>query len=351
MVNTLKNIQALRGIAVLLVLALHVFATERKYSEDQVLPAWLQVGAAGVDVFFVISGFIMVMVTRDWPRGWPAARRFLWLRSSRIYPLYWLVTAAVLAIAQLFPGIATSLASDPVFVLKSFLLYPQENLPLLMVGWTLVHEMFFYLVFSVFLLLPARALPWLLIGWAVLTELAHRTLPYTTPEFFIASHPLTLEFISGALLALVYQRLRVPLPGLLVVAGLVAMPLVWLGWAAGHVDPLPVGEDRVLYFLPPSLLLVLGCLGLERQGRVLPDWLVRMGDASYSIYLTHVLILSAACKLWQYHALPGSPLDNLLFIPSVTLLAIGGGVLCYRLVEKPLLQALRPARDNGSGRG
>jgi len=87
-IKRLDHIQALRGIAALMVVVSHLLIIERKYSVDQILGEWAVFGMAGVDLFFVISGFIMVYVMWDRPRGVKASAEFLWGRASRIYPLY-----------------------------------------------------------------------------------------------------------------------------------------------------------------------------------------------------------------------------------------------------------------------
>ena len=143
------TLPATRGVAANLVVFSHLFFVQAKYTTAGVLPAFALYGLAGVDMFFVLSGFIMVAV---------AGRnigpiRFLWRRAARIYPTYWLVSLAVLALAIVAPALVDSSVIAPISLWRSFLLVPGETVPLLAVGWTLVHEMYFYLVFAIFLAL------------------------------------------------------------------------------------------------------------------------------------------------------------------------------------------------------
>ena len=339
----LYNIQALRGIAVMLVVFLHMFATESKYSPDQILPAFLQVGAAGVDIFFVISGFIMVTVTSHTADQRHSAQHFLLSRATRIYPTYWLISLALLLIALFFPGIATPLANDWKFVLRSFLLYPQEHLPLLMVGWTLVHEMFFYVIFAGLLLLPARWRYISLVVWALLTAIGYEQLhpPVTEPELALLFNPLSLEFIAGCFVALLIQHVPVRFGGLWFFCGLLALVIAWTHWIHVSHDPLPTEMKRFYYFIVPGVLMTLGCAAMDQQGQHLSRWLEKLGDASYSIYLTHILILSSLCKAWQFFPYRDSWLDNAVFIPFTLTATLVGGMVFYHKIEQPLLLLTR----------
>jgi len=168
----LLSVQALRGLAALLVLMFHIYEMQRIFLiEHPDTPAalagplstgfWAQ-GYAGVDLFFLISGFIMVYITAHQPSGWRTARQFIWSRFTRIYPL-WFLFCTILAVQyfvrhgvpvdEAIPGYD---GNYPLYLIKSLLLIPQSALPILGLGWTLIHEMFFYFGFTVRLLLPKK---------------------------------------------------------------------------------------------------------------------------------------------------------------------------------------------------
>jgi peptidoglycan/LPS O-acetylase OafA/YrhL len=337
----IANIQALRGIAVLLVVAFHLLANEPKYGRGfAILPPWLSIGASGVDVFFAISGFVMVSIARGQFRQSGAIPRFLYHRVTRIYPAYWFYSLIMLAIflAQQAGGTA----ARTVNLAASFLLLPQPELPLLVVGWTLVHEVYFYLMFALFLLFPERRLPWLLAAWGALA-VAGRGLAgsLANPWMQVATNPLTLEFIGGAFAALACLGGR-PRAGWLFLAGAV------LWWSAGYglagaLGHAPETSDwlRVLAYGVPSVLALYGLVALELgSGRMLPAWLVGLGDASYSIYLSHLLVIATLGRIWEKSGQTGV-WTNALVLGAMVVSVVAFGLASYRFLERPLLALSR----------
>ena len=155
MKRKIANIQALRGIAVLLVVLYHIMITQRRIGDGGgLLPAWFLVGISGVDLFFTISGFVMVVVTRGKFQRVGEMGRFLYNRLTRVYPMYWTYTLVSLAAFTILGS--TALTEDNLF--RSLLLIPQNKMPLLSVGWTLIHEVYFYLAFTLLLWAPERQL-------------------------------------------------------------------------------------------------------------------------------------------------------------------------------------------------
>ncbi|HQQ63498.1 MAG TPA: acyltransferase [Pseudomonadales bacterium] len=346
MKNKLKNIQALRGIAVLLVMLLHLSAIEKKYSTDTIIPDFLHFGAFGVDIFFMISGFIMMTVTEGLARGSTTSSRFLLLRMTRIYPLYWLTTALLALLVWLAPGILSTPPSGVSFLFNSFFLLPQESIPLLSVGWTLVHEIYFYLVFACLLFLPEKKLPVSLLVWSLATIIFYYYLSPVqeqAPWTYIAFNPLTLEFTTGCGIALLLRKWQPRSPTALLFAGFALAIVIWKYWQeqSGNSSDFPLGGDRVIYFLLPCALLLTGCTTMELRGLYLPAFLQKIGDTSYSIYLTHVLALSAMGKIWQLFTIRDSIVDNLVALPVIFVLTIFTGVLCSRLLERAILEFFR----------
>ena len=193
--SQLRTIQVARGVAANLVVFSHLFFVESKYMIGGVLPPFTLYGISGVDLFFVLSGFIMVAVAgRD-----IGPIEFLWRRATRIYPTYWLVSLAVLAVAIVAPTIVNSSIQVPISLWRSFLLIPDRTLPLLAVGWTLVHEMYFYLVFAIILALRIPILAGL-IGWGVIVRGIVATFSdqiANSPVLRLATSPLTAGIYDG----------------------------------------------------------------------------------------------------------------------------------------------------------
>jgi peptidoglycan/LPS O-acetylase OafA/YrhL len=363
----LEGVQILRGLAALAVLGVHLQSVEAQYgAESLTSPAWLM-GFAGVDLFFVISGFIMVYITggfadrHDVSDRLQGVRVFLFSRLMRVYPLWWLLSLAVVAVAFVRFGVPydpTHLgAQTPTgYLTHSFLLLPQRPFPVIPVGWTLIHELFFYVFFAVILVFPRKLLPHLLVLWAVAVTAGaaagfSRPVAHALPE--VLTHPLSLEFLAGAGLGLFWRRLPLWVGPTAVIAG-----LAWLVGAAfvlniQTVPEVPLFWDRIASFGVGSWLLVAGVVVLDRarieQGAgALPGPfrpLVALGDWSYALYLCHLpVVVAGASFVWAPLAQPG-PLDNVLALVLLAAVSISVAAALHRFVERPLLAFVRRVRD------
>ncbi len=355
----LHNIQALRGIAAMAVVIAHLFIMEVKYSPDQVLGKWTEYGGIGVDLFFVISGFIMVYVTgaTEQKRGVKGAGTFLFARLSRIYPLYWLVSFALIGLYILRPDMISSSQSAPPNIPASLLLIPHGKAPLLAVGWTLMYELFFYLVFALSLFLSRRFLPWFLAIWAFITLGGYyiglagygQDLLSLAP-LSIAFSPLNIEFIVGASAALLLQHESkiAPPESRNIHIFLAAIATLSLGLTIGAMvinDSFIIDKfsRRVLAFCPMVYLMVFSLARLDLQGVHMPKPLRILGDWSYAIYLTHVLTLTVIGRIWKRFNAEG-PLDNILVLIVMIIAVITVGGLTYVFFERPMLKAAKRLR-------
>jgi exopolysaccharide production protein ExoZ len=323
---TLKQIQALRGLAALSVVAFHA------------LQGWgdgFWIGAAGVDVFFVISGFI---IWREALRPGVTPGGFFWRRLTRVAPAYWLATVAVGAVALAWPRFMPEVVVSPSHLLLSLAFVPHadplgRNFPLLPPGWTLDYEAGFYLLVTAVLLAPARARPAL-----ALAALALMSLPgfVFTPLYGLGANPMLLEFAAGVWLAHRASRGAVIPPGAgLTFAGLGAALLAAM-WLGGFQDIL----WRPLLWGLPAVMIVAGALAAEPiRALTPPGALVRLGDASYAIYLCHMPAVALV-----FAALGTAPVW--VFAPAAILASLVAGLAAHRFVERPLIAACRaiPAR-------
>ena len=359
----LNSIQALRGIAALLVLFFHLAAFQRQMAEgnpaDIALTAGLwDNGWAGVDLFFVISGFIMVYVTRQAGRSFGDVRRFLTSRITRIYPLWW-VCAGIMAL-YFFMTYGMPAAPDRVsgpdeafwFALKSFFLIPQDVPPMLGLGWTLIHEMFFYIIFAGLLFLPRRFLPLGLLGWAIITVIGA---VFITPAAYarnaleLLASPLSLEFIAGGFAGYLVTTGRFYAPKALAMIGGV-LAVLGLAMFSG-VNIGTYTTNRVAVFALPFVLLTYGwaCLEIKSSAKP-PRWLVKIGDWSYSLYLTHYIVLVALRRLYR-SAAPSSLevgalgiWDNVIFAVLALALSVITSAIFYNFVERPSLRFFKSLR-------
>ncbi len=339
--NRLANIQSLRGIAALLVVFSHLMVIERKYSPDQLLGSWADYGQVGVDLFFVISGFIMVHVAMKMRRGGKAVLEFLFARMTRVYPLYWLVSAAVLMVWLVRPDMVFSSFKTEPNIIKSFLLYPDTRDPLLAVGWTLIHEIGFYLVFVLALLLkPKWLLPFLLL-WAGIVGLGQYIgVNSHSPLIALLFSPLTYEFLAGALAGWIFHKCKAKFAFASLVLGLLLWALgLYVLITAGH-SMIESHMGRVVHFALPATLTVYGLAGIKTN---LPKWSQILGDWSYALYLTHILSLTIFGRIWHRFA-QDSLWDNIPALLIMTIASIMVAGLSYKLAEKPMLMAAKNLR-------
>jgi peptidoglycan/LPS O-acetylase OafA/YrhL len=344
----LQSIQALRGIAALLVVLFHAAAIWREWvGAPQAFQGVWDQGWAGVDLFFVISGFIMVWVAGDRPQGARVAGRFVLDRATRIYPLWWvycLVMAGYFFIAYGQPASPVSTDRTWVHLFLSLGLWPQTMMPVLPVGWTLIYEIGFYVVFGALLLLPQRWRGGVFVVWGA--GLLYMALTSPTMAILGASwwdiwlNPLCLEFLFGAGLAYMCQAKTISLRWAIYLVvfgtGLFALSLIAAdtAWTSLRVWTMGI----------PSALILFGLVQWERQSpNKVPNWLRRLGDASYTLYLSHFLILLALKRLLMAVNAPIAPtaLSFALFCILGTLICAALSIALYRYLEQPLLRFVR----------
>lgn len=333
-----SSIQALRAVAALLVLLFHLRIVEQKYGAGEtVLPGWVAFADGGVDLFFVVSGFVMVTVAGGRYRSPSNAVGFLQRRAWRILPPYWVYTTLVVALMSFAPGMVNT-SYEGQSVLASYLLWPQATLPLLTVGWTLVHEGYFYVVMALAIaFVPERQLPWYLSIWAAIVALEPRLLEISTPGRALLLSSMTWEFIAGAFVGLYWRRIPASCGLPILTAGamgfLAGMALLdWTNAAPGG------GIYRVPIFGGTSVLMVTGFVVWESSCRPrIPQWLSVIGDSSYSLYLSHVFVISAFGRLWHASSFNEATWQHATFIATATAACIAAGLASYRWLERPLL--------------
>jgi peptidoglycan/LPS O-acetylase OafA/YrhL len=343
----LLNIQALRACAVMLVVFSHLVHIEEKYGHGgHVLSDVFLYGVYGVDLFFVISGFVMIAVSQR-KKGRKAAKPLLFLynRVTRIYPVYWFYCSLVLAVYLLRPEMVNSSQGNQVNILASYLLWPQRLAPLLAVAWTLTHEMYFYIVFAVMLCRPRRHIQFYLVMWLIITIAGNLILGGpANPVMAIIFHPLTLEFIAGCFVALILFNGGNRYGRLCLCGGAALLILNILGCYFYFGRTLPAGWYRVLFFGLPSTLMVYGAVASEMRSIFrFPKWFISVGDASYSTYLSHILVLSFLGRLWYRLGLPGR-YDNIGVLAGMLLAVLIFGHLSYKYLEKPIIHYSRRYR-------
>jgi exopolysaccharide production protein ExoZ len=340
------SIQACRGIAVLAVVLSHISGLEQRYF-NTVHTILFRLGNCGVDLFFIISGVVISLVTT---RKFDSARNagtFLYHRMARIYPVFWIYFALAASIFFYKPSLVNALAGHKPHLLSGFFLIPTESPNLIVQSWTLGYEIAFYIIFSLLMcFFSEKMLPVLLGAWAAMIVAA--SILHAHIAVFLAPFisPLDLEFIAGCVLYMIFKR----------TAGsrnlgyaLLSGAFLWMLFLAITTYRFhgSNGEwidehywTRVELFGPFAFMFLWGCLEMERHF----DWfgsrqLEAIGDWSYSIYLSHIMLIAAVGRpiARVTHGLPfGLVGAYCAIVPLVLLL----GYFSYNWVERPLIDWL-----------
>jgi peptidoglycan/LPS O-acetylase OafA/YrhL len=346
-IKQLNGVQYLRGLAASLVVAEHVNIVTGlpKYFGRQPVPFEFYAGPAGVDLFFVVSGFIIAYISLEpsslAPRG--GIGDFLWRRFARIVPFLWLCVATYAALR--FVGRDGSFELEP--YLRALTLFPIGQMNPSQ-AWTLRHEFLFYLVFATIFWRSGPRL--VLVGAWMLSPIVFFAMigpTQPTPEYELLGfvfNRLNLLFGFGFLASLAYLRRpgwfveAVP-HGMTILTGLCGLYLLlFMLISYSHLAT----ADVLLAGLGGSLILY---VALRVQTTAEPGLIDRLGlalgDASYAIYLTHGAIISAILGVWSRLA----PDSNVLVVVLVCIAAsLGGGMLIHRTIERPMVRRLQDLR-------
>jgi peptidoglycan/LPS O-acetylase OafA/YrhL len=333
MTKELIGVQYLRGIAAMLVVLHHLYFSDT------------QLGPFGVKIFFVISGFVMwhTTVVAD-----ISALTFWRRRIVRIVPLYWLFLSILVAIALSAPQYLRSTAVTPENVIKSFLFIPHFHVvqkiiaPMLIPGWSLNYEMFFYLIFGIALLVESHALRAIMIGMLLCTLVLLGQL--FNPEDAVGAtytNPNLLLFLDGIILAMIYRAYYI-------VSVMLGLILICAGVLSIHVSG-NLGLFEGFIGLSPALI-VAGTLALEPALRRIPSPILHtIGNASYSIYLSHLFLLRLSEMGWRHFvAFGSSEILEVTYVAFAFMFAIAGGIAVHYFIERPMLLLFNQSKVSNS---
>lgn len=330
--GNLDNVQALRALAAVMVIVVHL---EFIVTGMGGVKADAGLFSVGVDLFFMISGFIMVYTTTARKIG-PLA--FLLNRYARIAPLYWMITLITVVTTLSIPSLTPHTVVTGSTLLKSLLFIPYVRFdgmvrPILFLGWSLNLEMMFYLIFAGSLVISNVATRVAccvgLLCVAVFSGIMlHDRLP---PEIGFLLQPLLLEFAIGMVIGLLYNYLPKS-----VLAGQIAVFVVPLSFAT----LLLFSRNFYSPFVPisslPAAMLLLSCLVANRSGFVVRSpAILLIGDASYAIYLVHPFVTQTVVKISEIYA-PMASLTLAMLLIVAMIAAILVGIATHFTLEKPL---------------
>jgi len=324
----LYSVQYLRALAAWLVVFHHFVQILLGFHQvsNGVERFFAQYGSLGVDLFFVISGFI---ITVSVAKKKESCLVFIKRRLLRIVPAYWFYTLLTLVLVLFIDGFFKYSAVDIEFVLKSLLFIPVENprdiglFPLLTVGWTLNYELYFYALFALTLAVFVK-LEWRLVSiFAVMFVIANTVSTFGVGRFYAST--LVYEFVLGTLVGYFYLKELLKF-NTLVSCSMILVSILYIYIRAGGHHYLHTGI--------PMAILLAGSIALERFAK--EGIVSRLGDYSYSTYLSHAIVLHF-CNLFLLEYM-GNP--YILLIVAVSIIVFLSW-LTYSVLEKRLYFNLR----------
>ncbi len=345
--DRLLGIQAVRGVAALMVVFYHA---TRSLSMPQYLGKiafgnYFGFGHAGVDFFFVLSGFIITYVHYN-DIGQPhRIGRYTWRRLTRIYPIYWVINLALIGRALLKSDPDGLLA--PGNLTESFTLLPLGQTLLIGVAWTLEHEVVFYVLFGLAILNRTAGRVVMIAGLAAI--LGRQAVLADAGFGDVALSPFNLQFLMGVGVARLVATRAVPRPGLIAGLGVSLFALAGTLDVAGLIAVNQL--ITVLLYGAASALIIAGIAAAETAGRIRCGRAAEVfGAASYVLYLIHPLIvgwiargLAASGLLWR--------IPEWAVVMIQVAAALAAAILLHRVIEQPILRAMRGLeRWHGQGR-
>jgi exopolysaccharide production protein ExoZ len=333
----LDGVEAGRGIAALLVVLYHgALHVEGDVPGSTVLWGLPHFGHAGVDFFFVLSGFIISFVHRKDIGRPDRLGHYFERRFTRVFPFYWLVLAFCLLDTWLlhraqFPGVRE--------VLSNLLLLPQTEDQIVGGAWTLVYELTFYLVFAI-AICSRRIGAAVVCAWAVLIAAGFFFNPGSASAALrVASSPFCLEFFLGISAAAVLSRRNVPFSGFVLAVGLTGFAMAGVCEVSGRLYGF--GATARLAYGACSLMIILALVERERSGHLtVPRFMAVLGRASYSVYLVHLIAIGITFKFLSM-AVSLTPAWSFPIWILLCAMGLGAGVLASVWLEQPIIRYVR----------
>lgn len=325
----LNSIQALRVLAAWLVVLHHCMQIFFNFEVSGIIAGALsRYGAIGVDLFFVISGFVIYNAVES-KKVSPGM--FALHRLARIVPAYWVFTLLTAVTLVYLPGVVPFTEYAPVFLLKSLLFIPGQNpsgigwFPLLTVGWTLNYEMVFYVIFFLGLFFSRGLIFFALIAGVYLLQ---GWVYKLGGEFVFYGNNIMFEFVFGILICVIYRRGWLAIVNPYVALLMIMSSVFFIGSSSG------VTHDPIRFGVPCAILL----MAALSQEKYFPEsgLIQRLGDWSYSTYLSHVLVICFVFKFSQ-----AFETEFWLCLIVIFLIVMVISFLSYEFLERPIIRAVK----------
>ena len=337
----LLSLQYLRGVAALLVVYFHALTQLKSGGNENIYLPLL--GESGVDLFFVLSGFVMWITTANKNIGF---FKFLEKRIKRIVPIYWILTILASSLALVLGDLMKSTVFDMSHLIKSLFFIPAINpsekvagiYPVIIPGWTLNFEFFFYLIFGFSLFFTSRKVRLISVSLLIISLFSFSfVIEIDTAIITFYLNNVIIEFLFGLVLGVLYLKNKVDLKiGKFILLLLIASTSLLLLYADYLSDSL-----RGLFLGLPSVLLIYWLLIYENNHGIFKSKILKIiGDASYSIYLTHVFVLAGLRVFFSSFSFDMYQVDPAFFVVTAVTSSILIGISFYILIEKQVITIL-----------
>lgn len=333
---TYTGVQAIRFIAAMLVVFTHATGmVNQRILHMEGDHFWVP-GMAGVDLFFVVSGFVMAVSSRSLIGRASAWKTFIIRRIIRIVPLYWIATTLKVVLVLALPALALNTPISTWSVIATYLFIPTFDnagnfiFPVLKVGWSLNYEMLFYVLFALALFLRQPAV-WFTGVAFILFTLINISAGPNFPYAYIFLNPIMLEFVMGMLVAEFCKRGYTINPIFGAVAVIVSFAIMF------SADDLSMWW-RWVYWGIPAMVIVTVVIILEPLLRnYIPKILTTLGDSSYSLYLFHTFTVPLLGTIFIKLHLT----DPVIAVIASMIISPIIGLIIYKNLELPMTQWLK----------
>lgn len=300
--------------------------------------------AVGVDIFFVISGFVIFYTTQAAMGKSGASKPFMIKRILRVVPVYWFYTFLLLAAALLLPHAIDTVRYDFWHLIKSLFFIPHERplgddiRPFLSLGWSLNYEMYFYAIFAVLLFLPMHKLIGILTAFLITTVCIGIYLPDDMVIMKFWFDPYVLEFLCGVWIAYAYIKgIRLPAWSFYALSGAGIIILIALFFPVQNSI-----ESQLMRFFVGSLFVAAACLPKGITDKKPPAILIALGNSSYSLYLSHPFVIGAMKIVWIKSAILTQSISLWGYVIVTLIACLIAGHISYLVIERSPLIKYRP---------
>jgi len=338
------SLQVLRGIAAILVVLYHLEKFSKVVFYESFFNSIFSFGYSGVDIFFVLSGFIIFFVNKNAFGNKGKVITYLVKRFTRIYPIYWIVCFFVIPAFFIFPKYGQGYETQISSVVASWFLIPQAHDPIISVAWTLIHEVKFYVLFSTVFVFGLKGslkilIPVLTISLVDLLSRLNGAVIFHNPLLANLFSFYNIEFFLGCLAAYLIDKVKLENCKLLLftsVAIFLFNAFIYENFLFSLKD-----AGRIIFYGLPSFGIVFSLAKMELQSSVnFGKLMIILGDSSYSIYLIHQITIAVVLRSTQLLGIIYN-IPSFIYLLLLGLFTIFLGIFIHNFIEKPAIQYTR----------